>query len=57
MKTTLKIFGKITLAILAFFGFAFVALLIYYFPVIDRLYVRPCHYYPDLFSNCRDKIE
>jgi hypothetical protein len=53
MKTTLKIFGKLIVAILTFFGIAFIALLIYYFPVIDRLYVRPCHYYPNMFSDCR----
>lgn len=33
------------------------AVIIYYWPVIDRLYVRPCHYYPKAFIDCRKEIE
>lgn len=34
---------------------ALIALIIYYWPVIDRLYIRPCHYYPKAFIDCREK--
>lgn len=55
MKKTLAIIRNIILIILAMFGAAFIALIIYYWPVIDRLYVRPCHYYPHAFADCKIK--
>jgi len=47
---------KVILAIVKWFlivaGIIAVALFIYWYPVIDRLYVRPCYYYPKAFADC-----
>lgn len=52
MKLFAKIIGWIVLSVLALIGICTVALFIYYYPVIDRLYIRPCYYYPSAFSDC-----
>lgn len=55
MKTALAILLKLIIGILALFGIVFIAIIVYYWPVIDRLYVRPCHYYPQAFADCKVK--
>lgn len=55
MNKALVIIRNVIITILALFGLAFIALIIYYWPVIDRLYVRPCHYYPHAFADCKVK--
>lgn len=52
IKSIVKTVGWIVLSVLAFIGLCYVALFIYYYPVIDRLYIRPCYYYPSAFSDC-----
>lgn len=32
---------------------AAVLFIAYYFPLLDRM-VRPCHYYPETFKDCRE---
>ena len=54
MKKGLKILSKIIVGILAFFGLIFIALIIYWWPVIDRL-VNLCEYYPNAFADCREE--
>lgn len=48
---------KLALKILQWFftivGVLATALIIYYFPVIDRVVIRPCAYYPNTFADCR----
>lgn len=53
MNKTTKIIFTVIIGILAFIGAITVALFIYYAPVIDRLYMRPCHYYPNMFIDCK----
>ena len=46
---------KTLTVILAIFGFIFIVLLIRYWdwlPIADRL-IRPCHYYPEAFIDCK----
>ena len=52
MNSIVKLIGRIILWTLAVFGFLFVLLIVYYYPVIDRLYIRPCYYYPKAFADC-----
>jgi hypothetical protein len=52
MNSIVRLIGKIILWVLAIFGVLFIAIIIYYYPVIDRLYVRPCYYYPKAFADC-----
>jgi predicted PurR-regulated permease PerM len=54
VKRGLKVLSKIIVAILAFFGILFIALIIYYWPVIDRL-INWCEYYPNSVSDCREE--
>lgn len=54
-----KFFKYLAVGIVAllFLGVATViAMIIYYYPAIDRVYIRPCHYYPNMFINC-DVVE
>lgn len=53
-KITRRI-AKALVAFLAVMGVIFIALIIYWWPVIDRLIVRPCHYYPHTFADCREE--
>lgn len=53
MKKTLKWAAGIIIAILAVLGIVLVALIIRYYPLIDRVYIRPCHYYPQAFIDCQ----
>jgi len=55
MKKLGKIVGFAILGLLATVGLFTISLIIYYWPVIDRMYVRPCHYYPHTFSDCVEK--
>jgi len=55
MNKALAIIRNVIITILAIFGLLFIALIVYYWPVIDRLYVRPCHYYPQAFADCNIK--
>lgn len=43
------------LHLLAVFGIIFIMVVAYWWPVIDRLYIRPCHYYPNTFINCNEE--
>ena len=52
MKTFLKVLAVIVVSFLSICGIAFIALVIYYYPVIDRLYIQPCNYYPHAFKDC-----
>ena len=54
MKKIGKIVGLAVLSLLATVGLFTIALIIYYWPVIDRLAIRPCHYYPKAFADCRE---
>lgn len=45
------------LHLLAVFGIILIGIIIYWWPVIDRLYIRPCHYYPHTFADCKSKGE
>lgn len=54
MKKGLKILSKIIVGILAFLGLIFIALIIYWWPVIDR-FVNLCEYYPKAFADCREE--
>ena len=53
MTKITKIIFTIIVGILAVIGALTVALFIYYLPAIDRLAIRPCHYYPNMFIDCR----
>lgn len=57
MKKFVNILGKILLWFFATVGALAVAVLIYYYPVIDRLFIRPCYYYPNAFIDCAVKEE
>lgn len=37
------------------FLIAIVIFVIAWFPVVDRLIIRPCHYYPHAFADCIEK--
>lgn len=50
----LNVIRKIVKWYLITMGVILTALIIYYWPVIDRLIIRPCHYYPETFANCRE---
>lgn len=52
MNSIAKWVIRIVVGILALIGLLTVLLLVYYYPVIDRLYVRPCYYYPKAFADC-----
>lgn len=54
MKKGLKILSKIIVGILAFLGLIFIALIIYWWPVIDR-FVNWCEYYPNSVADCREE--
>lgn len=43
--------------LLAVMGIIFIAIIAYWWPVIDRLAIRPCHYYPHAFADCVEKGE
>ncbi len=53
-KESLKILSKIIVGILAILGLIFIALIIYWYPVIDR-FVNWCEYYPQSVSDCREE--
>lgn len=42
------------LHLLAVFGIIFISIMVYWWPVIDRVYIRPCHYYPNAFIDCKE---
>ena len=50
----IKAITKVVIGILVFFGAIFIALIIYYWPVIDR-FVNWCEYYPNSVSDCREE--
>jgi hypothetical protein len=54
VKKGLRILSKIVVGILAFLGLIFIALIIYWWPVIDR-FVNWCEYYPNSVSDCREE--
>lgn len=45
------------LHLLAVFGIILIVIIAYWWPVIDRIYIRPCHYYPHAFADCNNKGE
>lgn len=55
MRSVGKWILRIIAAYLMIMGLLFTALIIYYYPVIDRVYIRPCHYYPKAFIDCQVK--
>jgi len=52
MRTFIEALIGVVVAILCVCGIAFIALVIYYYPVIDRLYLNTCNYYPHAFKDC-----
>ena len=53
MKRVLHIAFNVVVGVLSLLGIAFIALIIYYYPVIDRVYIQPCNYYPEAFKDCK----
>jgi hypothetical protein len=53
----LRVAYQVLVHLLAIFGIIFIALIAYWWPVIDRLAIRPCHYYPHAFADCVNKGE
>lgn len=53
--TTTKIILRSAVTFLSIMGAIFLIILVLSFPVIDRLYLRPCHHYPNLTIDCREK--
>lgn len=49
----LKALGYVAITILALLGLFFVSILIYYAPVLDRVY-NACKYYPEAFIDCEE---
>lgn len=54
-KKTISIALALTKVFAGAFLIAIVIFLIAWWPVIDRLIIRPCHYYPHAFSDCIEK--
>ena len=47
---------KTLTVILAIFGLIFIVLLVRYWdwlPLVDRVVIRPCYYYPQVFIDCK----
>lgn len=55
MRLVGKVLKNIVKWYLIVMGLAFTALIIYYWPAIDRTLIRPCHYYPKMFIDCQVK--
>lgn len=47
----LKVLGSI----MAILVVLLIGLVIYYWGAIDRIYIRPCHYYPQAFIDCKEQ--
>lgn len=50
----LKILLLSIMSILSIIGIIFIGLIIHYWPVIDRVYIQPCTYYPHAFIDCKE---
>lgn len=47
--------ATIVISIITILGIVFIALFIYYYPVLDRLYFNTCSHYPEAFIDCKEK--
>lgn len=64
MKRFMSILGRITLWLLALVGALSIVLVAVYWQlfieftgIVDRLYLRPCYYYPETLINCEPNKE
>ena len=55
MNKLLKLLLGTLVSVLSLLGVLFIAVIIYYWPVIDRLYINTCNYYPHTFKDCVER--